>query len=152
MENDTEDIFENWFKEVLNGRTEVDSFLKSLNKFDDENFKIKIDGFTSCGSEEDEEEDWEDAELKEYSKADEYPGYYVFLSTNKEYDYLLFMVRLPREGEYPVNVTFNTLNKEREYWFADFNSFSSFITTNITESKEIKAIKEKIIEMVINSK
>ena len=150
MEDCTDNVFENWFKEVLNGRSEVDSFLKGLSKFDDENFKIKIDGFTSCGSSEDEEEYYDEEELKEETEPDEYPGYYVFLDSEKDYKYLLFLVKLPKVGEYPVSVEFRTLKKEKEYWFSDLSSLEKFIVTTITESKEVKEIKKRILEVINN--
>lgn len=131
--------FDEEFNELLNGRTEVDSFMKTLSLFNTIDIKIEVAKFI----------DYEDEDC-EISEPDAYPGYHVSIHTNSkdDYEYLLFKVELPIKAEYPVKLEFRTLSSEKNFLFTNLNSLEDFIIDTFKNSNDYSDIVKRIYELV----
>lgn len=138
---DLDKEFENEFNTLLNGRTEVDSFMKTFNLFSTIDNKIEVTSFIDYN-------DYNDEDY-EVTEDDAFPGYHVSINPNliEDYKYLLFKISLPSKSEYPVEVEFRTLSKKQKFNFMDLNSLEQFIIDTFNNSSEYSAIVKRIYEV-----
>jgi hypothetical protein len=146
---DIEREFEDEFNALLNGRVEIDSFMKTLNLFNTNDIKIEVTKFIGY-------EDYNDEDY-EVSEDDAYPGYHISINPNSaNYKYLLFKVELPTKTEYPVKVEFRTLSSEKNFLFTNLNSLEDFmgqllkVTDTFKNSNDYSDIVKRIYEVSNN--
>lgn len=133
--------FEKEFNELLNGRTEVDSFMKTFSLFSTIDNKIEVTYFIGYN-------DYDDEDY-EVTEEDKFPGYHVSINPNliDNYQYSLFNIILPSKSEYPVEVEFRTLTRTKKFQFIDFSTLEHFIIDTFNNSSEYTDIIKRIYEV-----
>ncbi len=124
--------FEEDFKKLLGNRTQVDNLIDSMiAKYESDKigfFKVEYTGF--------------DEETEE-----EMPGYQIFLlgknSKVPDYKYYVLDVCLPIEGEFPLEITFNTMSSKKNTYVIDINGLESYLD-GVFNSSEYKKITSKL--------
>lgn len=137
--------FEKEFKQLLGKRTEVDTFIRTLNKFNDGDIHIDVSTYIDYDIPNDWDDNFEDYDHD--SDPDELPGYHVMINPINvdNYTYILFDISMPSESEYPVVVNYKTMSGDKKYHFSNLNSLESFISGVFTSNEYLTIVKR--IEM-----
>lgn len=123
--------FEEEFKKLLGDRTNVDKLLKlMIAKYESDKigfFKVEYTGF--------------DEKLEK-----EIPGYQLFILGKKckipDYKYYILDICLPIEGEFPLEITFNTMSSKKNTYISDIDSLESYLDMVFNSSEYRKIIKK----------
>ena len=140
---DIEKEFDKEFKDLLDGRTEIDLYMKTLKVFNTNDIHIEVSTYISYN-------DYDDEDY-EVTEEDAYPGYHVSINpvNIENYEYALFDIRLPNKLEYPVEVEFKNLSRAKTYHFSNLENFTDFIRDTF-KSDDYKNIIKRMEEVASN--